>query len=761
MFKLENVSKIYNTDGNLAIGIKDINIKLNQGEFVGILGKSGSGKSTFVKVVSGMTSYESGEMYYNGNETSYFSINDLENFRKEKVSFITQEYTLIDSYTVYQNIDLVLTLQNEDKNSRRKKILEILDKVGLSHRKNNRCSKLSGGEKQRVAIARALASEKKILVCDEPTGNLDSETGKKIVELIYEISKDKLVLFVSHNYEEIKNYVTRELIFSDGLLVSDKKIKQIETIKSDDKISEVKDKKVLLKNKFLIAIRNLFMAPKRFILSLLISFFMIVSALFMNQTMDFKSVVDEIFESFRYFDTEGYTLTDKRVLLNKKDKTKFTEEDIKKIENLSYIDFIIKEDNYFDTDIQFNLKDDKSIFRGKFLIKEMNDSSYIWGKAPEKDNEINIDINLALNIYEYYSFSYNSFDELIKKIESDNKFYIDGKELFITGVVNNFISNNVIYFNSLNAIKQFDYLYKIQKISREYINPMQIKFTPVNKLLSSPEGSITDDDNILFLYEFEVDFEQEEEIIIYIGEHYTDFIDITTEFSLTLNDVETEYIIPVKNIKIIKNDYNYNKITMHYVSFNESFFNSLHDNYVKNEKESTKISAFLIEEKYSTDIIENYKDEYYILHSSLVNSDDSTINAIKEIIMLLFNVLKYSILFTVYTFIFLISYIAIQFIAKTRRKDYYVFRSIGANKKLLSNILDIEYFIISLISYIGLLILFLFTYQKYSFLNEIVVRKEYYILLLMLPVIVVFNYFISKRLTRKIFNVTLAESLRE
>ena len=223
MLKLKNVSKFYYNNGVVASGFSKINLELNIGEFVAITGESGSGKSTLLNVISGLDSYEEGEMYINGEETSYYSENDFEEYRKKYIANIFQSFNLINSYTVYQNIELMFILNNMNDNTTKDKINELLEKVGLIKYKNTMVSKLSGGQKQRVAIARALAKNTPIIVADEPTGNLDSKSAKEIIKLLYEISKDKLVIIVTHNYDQVSDYVTRKIRMHDGKILEDTK----------------------------------------------------------------------------------------------------------------------------------------------------------------------------------------------------------------------------------------------------------------------------------------------------------------------------------------------------------------------------------------------------------------------------------------------------------------------------------------------------------------------------------------------------------
>ena len=237
MLKLKNVSKYYYSKGVIAAGFSRVNIEFNIGEFVAIVGESGSGKSTLLNVITGLDSYEEGEMYIDVKETSHYSEEDFQEYRKKYVSNIFQNFNLVNSYTVYQNIELVLLLNGYKSSEVKEKVLDLINKVKLTKYKNTKVSKLSGGQKQRVAIARALAKDTPIIVCDEPTGNLDSRSAKEIIKLLSEIAHDKLVIVVTHNFKEIEELATRVVTMHDGKIVSDK---LIEKSKSIDKVYEKK-----------------------------------------------------------------------------------------------------------------------------------------------------------------------------------------------------------------------------------------------------------------------------------------------------------------------------------------------------------------------------------------------------------------------------------------------------------------------------------------------------------------------------------------
>ena len=188
MLELKNLSKYYNTANIVTIGLKKINLKLDKNEIVAITGESGSGKSTLLNVICGVDTYEDGEMYFNGNETSYFNQDDLDQYRQNNVAFISQNYNIIDSYTALENVMVPLLVKGCTKKDAQKRAFELLKEVGLEKRIKTKGVKLSGGEKQRCVIARALATDCKILACDEPTGNLDKKIGDQIIDLIHKVS---------------------------------------------------------------------------------------------------------------------------------------------------------------------------------------------------------------------------------------------------------------------------------------------------------------------------------------------------------------------------------------------------------------------------------------------------------------------------------------------------------------------------------------------------------------------------------------------
>ena len=221
MLKLKNIKKDYKTGDFIQHALKNISVSFRKNEFVAILGPSGSGKTTLLNIIGGLDRYDSGDLIIDGKSTKSFKDKDWDAYRNHAVGFIFQSYNLISHISVLENVEMGMTLSGVSAAERRKKALELLEKVGLKDHAHKRPNQLSGGQMRRVAIARALANDPKIILADEPTGALDSKTSTQIMELIKEIAKDKLVIMVTHNAELAKDYASRIVSMKDGVILDD------------------------------------------------------------------------------------------------------------------------------------------------------------------------------------------------------------------------------------------------------------------------------------------------------------------------------------------------------------------------------------------------------------------------------------------------------------------------------------------------------------------------------------------------------------
>lgn len=221
MLQLKNITKNYLSGDNEVQALKGIDIEFRENEFVSILGQSGCGKTTLLNIIGGLDRYTSGDLIINGKSTKEFKDKDWDTYRNHSVGFVFQSYNLIPHQTVLANVELALTISGVGKTERRKRAIEALQKVGLGDQINKKPNQMSGGQMQRVAIARALVNDPDILLADEPTGALDSKTSVQVMEILKEISKDRLIIMVTHNPELAKKYSSRIVKLLDGKIIDD------------------------------------------------------------------------------------------------------------------------------------------------------------------------------------------------------------------------------------------------------------------------------------------------------------------------------------------------------------------------------------------------------------------------------------------------------------------------------------------------------------------------------------------------------------
>jgi len=456
---LRDIGKIYVSENNVTVGIRGVNLNFEKGEFVAVTGKSGSGKSTLLNVISGMDTYEEGELLIEGEPTSHFLQPDWEKYRSEYISFIFQDYNIIESFTVLQNVELAL-MHIEDKKERRKRALELIERVGMTSHIKHKGSKLSGGQKQRTVIARALAKESPIILADEPTGNLDSATSKEIVKLLREVSKDKLLIVVTHNYEEVEEYATRHIRFFDGAVESDTVMREAQTFSDKKHKEKVKDKTFVenkkkdIKDGFVLGKAIFTSRPN---LSIFICFLLIIGTLGIFAITSFCGDMSVLFEKqYMFNNIEG------RLVLTKRNGEVIKREELEKIvseygaESFLHYDILLDLSEfdcfgYFDEEKGYYQEFEWDCTYGE------NFGDDIIGKYPTKANEV----LLYLPISESSLFG----EKVIKRdtIDFDNvtynitgiKYFYDnnkkGKCLFTEKGFSIATANNYLYENKITV----------------------------------------------------------------------------------------------------------------------------------------------------------------------------------------------------------------------------------------------------------------------------------------------------------------------
>ncbi|MBE6777501.1 MAG: ABC transporter ATP-binding protein/permease [Ruminococcaceae bacterium] len=274
MLQLKGIKKDYVTGGETVKALKGINLCFRKSEFVSVLGQSGCGKTTLLNIIGGLDKYTEGDLFINGISTKNFKDRHWDNYRNHSVGFVFQSYNLIPHQTVLQNVEIALSLSGVSKRERRKRAKEALEMVGLSDQLKKKPSEMSGGQMQRVAIARAIVNNPDIILADEPTGALDTETSVQVMEILKEISKDRLVIMVTHNPELAQKYSTRIIKMLDGLVTNDSnplsEQELAESLPKPQKETKKKKQKMpsmSLGTSFSLSLKNLFTKKGRTVLT--------------------------------------------------------------------------------------------------------------------------------------------------------------------------------------------------------------------------------------------------------------------------------------------------------------------------------------------------------------------------------------------------------------------------------------------------------------------------------------------------------------
>lgn len=223
MIKTENLSMLFTTEDVQTKALNEVSLEIKKGEFVAIMGPSGCGKSTLLNILGTLDSSTSGKYFFNGKEIDKMSESQLTSFRKGNIGFVFQNFNLIDELTVYENVELPLVYLNSKKSERKKKVMEVLERMNIAHRAGHFPQQLSGGQQQRVAIARAVVTDCPLILADEPTGNLDSTNGLEVMELLSELNRQgTTVVIVTHSQRDAK-FAHRVIHLLDGRIVSEEK----------------------------------------------------------------------------------------------------------------------------------------------------------------------------------------------------------------------------------------------------------------------------------------------------------------------------------------------------------------------------------------------------------------------------------------------------------------------------------------------------------------------------------------------------------
>ena len=719
-------------------------------------------------------------MYINGKETSDYTELDFEAYRKKYVGNIFQNFNLINSYTVYQNVELVLLINGYKKRKVKKQILEVLDKVGLLKYKNTKVSKLSGGQKQRVAIARALIKETPIIVADEPTGNLDSKTAENILELLYEVSKDKLVIVVTHNYEQVEKYVTRKLVMHDGKIIEDKKIHRAidkEKTSIDDnkennennnkkenkteempnsskvsitKLSDIpksqnKKKNIGPLNKLRLGIRNTFNIKIKFVL-LLAVFLFLATAVFAEYAAYKKQSYDQSNLGYNNYFRDT---SDKRIVIKKKDLSEITPADYENIKTIPNVDYIVENDLLLDTGISVNAE--SFGMYGNIRSMDIFNSEIAYGEMPQNDNEILV--YGSQNDY-YLSTIPDKIIGLECTVRGNGMSYLTDSKVKIVGIAykpstdNNYYTQFYVSNNLLNGIrKNINIEYSTTKTefngkvlaSQQYA--MQYKVLPNANV---PEGKA------------------------YVSEDFNYMTRYNNARNYTLNiTVENMYFTDYLDVKVLRTYNKKNFKTLTGITEGEDPFNMYNGAiFVNNEeyqrifeKNSYQSSVFIKDVKEKDAVIQALQDNGYttLYVKDCLQSYSGGSDVITEVIGIGF-------LAAVAIALFFISYFIIKIILKSRNVYFSTIRILGATRKNAKSLLRIELFAIMNIAYAGVLGVIALIKNNIimnDYLQSMITYLEPKDFVLAYLLLFIISMLISNRYSKKLFKKSAMNTYRD
>ena len=736
MIELQNVSKYYHNKGNIAAGLNKVDLELKPGEFVVITGESGSGKTTLLNVISGLDSYDDGEMLVDGKETSHYAAADFEDYRKKYISNIFQEFNLINSYTVNQNVELVLKANGWNSADAKARVREIVDRVGLSEQANMKVSKLSGGQMQRVAIARALAQDTEIIIADEPTGNLDSRAAADIAGLLSEISEDKLVIIVTHNFDQFQPYATRCIRMHDGKVVENTEIRP--AVKKDA-LEQSGGGRISNGDILRLGARNTFNIGYKFILLLIVFTFLVFAV-----TSQYTSFMNQKAENSKLgYNNYFYNYSDDRIVLKKKDGSTFNDNDklalssIENIETISMNDILLDsslyiEDGTFSYEVFPRSVDE---FKGK-LYK---------GRMPEKGNEV-----LLVGQEDKYNFSKKKTSNLLDKtftiyigedaasalkvkivgvaFDRDTDVYKSAGSLYMTNdFCQEMLAGTYYYYSTITTT--------INGRAQEYING-----NPYYKVLPS---SRVNKGKVLLPKEAENFFGDEDTVgqtITISAENM--YYDKT--ISLEVYDTYSEKSFSYKS--------NYRSFDKYggAVFISQSDYNKLF------AKGNYQCSVFVKEIAEMDSTLDSLKTMGYTtlpLRDAKVTSNND-----------LASIIQVPIIFLIMLGLFFVAYFVIRLILRTRTGYFNVLRMVGVTGRSIVKMIETELFIVLNIAFaIFLLTVILVSNHiiDIEYVSTLIKYMHVYDYVILYAIIVVMSLLISVIFTRGLFKKTAIGAYRE
>lgn len=738
LIELKNVSKFYYSKGIIASGFSRVSLSFDVGEFVVITGESGSGKTTLLNVISGLDSYEEGEMYIEGKETSHYFSSDFEVYRKKYIGNIFQNFNLVGSYTVYQNVELILRINGCSKDEMKSRVDSILERVGMKQYSDTKVSKLSGGQKQRVAIARALAKDTAIVVADEPTGNLDSESAEGIVRLLRDISEDKLVIVVTHNYEQFEKYATRKIKMHDGKVVED--VCMAEYTEDNEAVSlAVSAGEMSAASKIRLGLRNTFNLKAKFLLLLTVFIFVVFSVTAGYTSYQHTEAEQQQIGWNEYFNN----YSENRVIVKKHDKTAFTESDYEELKHISNISHIIKADMLIDTTLY--IENDSFSYDPYPMDVADFEGKLIYGRLPEKDNEI-----LITGYEDEYIFSDECGEKLLNKTyELSSWMYDETEKVVLVGIAmeegerTNWWYSGRLYMASAlidemvrdcycAASKAF-----ITANETELVYEMGgINYRPYANT-NVPEGKALVSEEMNGYYKNGKA----------VGQNMN--IRVESFFYNSAADLKIDGTYNKKNFTSktgLKDFDNYDGA----VFINPADYNRL---FMAGQYQA---SVYIEDMRQADETIEHIKSAGY----TVLPLKDTLFTDGNEIL----SVIQVPLIVCLLIAVFFIAYFVIHLILRSRSSYFSILRMLGLSKESIRRIMDVELFAIVNIAFCLFMVLILLVNGQVieaEYIRNLVLYMEAKDYVILYVILTIMSYLISGKFVRKMFRKTAMGSLRE
>ncbi|MCI8648019.1 MAG: ABC transporter ATP-binding protein [Firmicutes bacterium] len=737
MIELKNVSKFYYSKGMIASGFSRVNLKFDVGEFVVITGESGSGKTTLLNVISGLDSYEEGELYIEGKETSHYLASDFEEYRKKYIGNIFQNFNLISSYTVYQNVELILRINGYKKEERKRKVPAIIKRVGLSKYAKTKVSKLSGGQKQRVSIARALAKDTAIVVADEPTGNLDSKSAEGIVQLLSEISKDKLVIVVTHNYEQFAPYATRTIKMHDGKVVEDERLKERSKGALQEK-GEFVSRDMSASSKIRLGVRNTFNILPKFLLLLVVFLFVVLAVSSEYTTLKHSEAEAAKMGYNDYFNN----YSEDRVILKKSDNKSFTEEDYAKLQAAGNIKSIVKEDVLLDN--MLYLEDDEMAYQG--YPRNLSDfhGTLEAGRMPQRENEM-----ILTGSSDDYYFQKENVERILGKTYTITMGMDYRVKLKITGVAYEDSSSNMYFYGGNFYISDK----MLNNMVREaYGSGSQVTTIVNNNALVYQAG----EQYYRIVQNSEVK-EGEALVSEELNSYYENGKAAGREIQVKAENIFYKRSLDL-NITQLYNKKNFTEKTglKNFENHDGAIFVSKADYKRLFKAADYQVSVYIDDMKEVEHTISSLEKMGYTplaLKDTLVGMNSEML-AIIQVPMAVFLIVA----------VFFIAYFVVQLILRSRASYFSILRMLGLAKKSIRRILDVELFVIVNLAYglfLAAAVLVNCDIIQFEYLKTLLAYMRIMDYGILYAVLIAMSYLISGKFARKLFKKTAMGSYRE